>query len=265
MNASHTPTIHSATAMFPGYSYLEAIRLFVAGVSEPLYGEASSAAIQLCPQSSGHLDEAAVEALAASHPDTAFRLHANCRATDGFRMLDASTFSDYTRGYYEALADRSHRLGATAYSLHAGYAANCDLATMIDNVHRIQDIFGPSCQVAVEGLYPNAHRPQLMDSWAAYEAVMRAGLFQAVDCSHINIVARREGSRNFGLLRELISSPNTIEIHVSDNNGTNDAHAVLEQTPWWWPAISHAGPNAMVFSESNQVRHQARAAAAAAA
>jgi len=262
MNSSNAmlPTIHAATAMFPGFSPREAIRRISEGVTEPLFGDVSTAEIQLCPQNPGWLSDKACEELAAEFQNTRFRLHANAPVQKRHRMLDASTFSTDTHDYYRDLAERSRRLGARAYSLHAGYAENCDLPTMIDNIHRLQDLFGPDCTVAVEGLYPNSHRPQLMDSWQAYEAVMRSGIAMAIDCSHLNIVARKQRTCDTTLLNELVTAPNTVEVHISDNNGANDAHAVLEQAPWWWEAIKQVQPHTVVFTEANQVRYANRQA-----
>ena len=192
-NDRPVPVIHAATAMFPAVAVQEAVRRIVAGVSEPLYGAASTKHIQLCPQSFGELSPTACEQLVESYPDTSFRCHANARVLPRHLMLDASTFSDETEHYYRALADRSHRLGASAYSLHAGYAANATLGQMLDNVARIQALFG-DCAVAIEGLYPDRQRPQLMSTWAEYEQVLRAGVPLAVDLSHLQIVAKAERS-----------------------------------------------------------------------
>lgn len=248
------PPIHGATAMFPALPVTQAVANIVAGVDEPLYGRAGAVHIQLCPQSFGHLSEAACEAMAAKYPDTRFRLHANARVLSRLHLLDASTFNDDTRPYYAALADRSRRLGATVYSLHAGYADNATLAAMLDNVRRLQDLFGPDCTVAVEGLYPRRDRAQLMASWLEYETVLRAGVPMAIDLSHVHIVARHERSTGGDLLRALVSHPQTRELHVSANDGVHDNHRPLEREPWWWSELGHAGPNAIVFSESNQAR-----------
>lgn len=259
---THAPSIHASTAMFPGFSFAGAMERLAAGVSEPLFGEASLAHCQLCPQNPGHIDEAACELLVGKYPSTRFRLHANARVQRAHRLLDASTVSAATWDYYADLADRSRRLGARAYSLHAGFADNCDLSTMLDNVRRLQDLFGPDCIVAVEGLYPNAHRPQLMDTWDAYEAVMRAGVPMAIDLSHLNIVARKQRSRDEGLARDLVASASTIEIHLSANDGRSDQHSVLDASPWWWGLLKDANPAAVLFSEGNQVRDAAKAIAA---
>lgn len=164
-------------------------------------------------------------------------------------MRDASTLSDLTFPYYAALADRSARLGASGYTLHAGYRDGCTLPQMIDNVRRLQDVF--PCAVGVEGLYPRPDHPQLMDSWADYEAVLRAGLPLAVDLSHLNIVAFVHG-RHDDLVRELLASKQTIEVHLSANDGRRDSHSQLREPPWWWAMRHHIHPSAVVFSEGSQ-------------
>jgi len=243
--------IHCATACFPGLDLRACVARLHEGIDEPLLGALSTAHIQLCPQTPGELTEAVCEALAEDYPDTRFRLHANARVDTRLRMLDASTFCSSTLPYYARLADRSRRLGAEAYSLHAGYRANCTLDTMIDTVRRLTDLFG--IPVAVEGLYPRADRPQLMAGWAEYEAVMRAGLPIALDLSHLNIVQTKEGAHP-DLAAELMAYAGTLEVHVSGNDGKADSHAVLERAPWWYGLLDTAPAQAVVFSEGNQHR-----------
>lgn len=249
------PVVNAATACFPGMTVKTAIEAIIAGASEPMIGTLASSHIQCCPQNLGHLSEAVCEDLRASFPESKLRLHANARALPHHVRYDASTFSDDTRYYYEALADRSRRLGATTYSLHAGFKRNCTLPQMIDNLRRIQDIFG-DVQVAVEGLYPNKTNPQLMDTWDAYQAVLDAGVPLAIDVSHTKIVARAEGSVDEGLLRDLLASPTTIEVHLSDNNGVADHHDILRREPFWWHLLPTMNANAVVFSEGNQLRYR---------
>jgi hypothetical protein len=247
--------VNAATACFPGMTVKAAIEQILAGASEPMIGRLASQHIQCCPQNLGHLSEAVCEDLRASFPECTLRLHANARVLPHHVRYDASTFTDDTRHYYEALADRSRRLGATAYSLHAGFQRNCALPQMIDNVCRIQDIFGDMV-VAVEGLYPNAANPQLMDTWGAYQAVLDAGTPLAIDLSHTKIVARAAASTDEGLLRDLLASPTTIEVHISENNGVADHHDILRREPFWWHLLPSVNANAVVFSEGNQLRHR---------
>ena len=249
------PVVNAATACFPGMTVKAAIEQILLGASEPMIGTLAATHIQCCPQNLGHLSESACEDLRASFPQSTLRLHANARVLPHHVRYDASTFSDDTRHYYLALADRSRRIGASAYSLHAGYQRNCSLPQMIDNVRRIQDIFG-EVQVAVEGLYPNAVNPQLMDTWDAYQAVLDSGTPLAIDLSHTKIVARAAGSTDEGLLRDLLASPTTIEVHLSENNGVADHHDILRREPFWWHLLPCISANAVVFSEGNQLRHR---------
>lgn len=69
--------VHAATACFPGIDVHDAVARIHAGIAEPLLGTIRADHIQLCPQSSGHLDEGVCETLRERYPDTAFRLHAN--------------------------------------------------------------------------------------------------------------------------------------------------------------------------------------------
>lgn len=257
-------TIHAATAMFPGYTCEQALTAITRGVSEPVVGAISAQFAQLCPQSLGHLSERVCEELRERFPASQLRLHANARVMERHLLIDASSYSDDTRFYFQALADRSRRLGATAYSVHAGYRENCTFGQTLDNLARIQDIFGPDCRVGVEGLYPSRHRPQLMDSWAEYEAALRAGVDLAIDLSHLNVVAHAEGTTASGLLTELLASPATIEVHTSGNDGRKDSHDLLTETPWWWSYLDDIHPDAVVFTEANQLRAERRRASTSA-
>lgn len=255
-------TINASLAMFPGYTCEKALDLAAAGISEPFIGAIAVQHVQLAPQNIGTITEGVCEQLAQRHPGTRLRLHANARILPRHHLIDASNFGPDTRFYFEALADRSRRLGAPAYSVHAGYKENCSFGQLLDNVRRIQDIFGPDCCVAVEGLYRNAHRPQHMDCWREYEAVLAAGIPQAVDLSHLNIVARAERSHGGALLTELLASRNTIEIHCSANDGRRDEHSQLTEEPWWWASLAHVHPDAVLFTESDQLRAARRAGVA---
>lgn len=248
--------VHPASACLPGIPFAECVDQLVAGLTEPVFGAIDAAHIQLCPQTPGHLDEAACEALAANHPGTTFRLHANARVQPMLRLLDASNFNDLTQPYFEDLADRSRRLGASAYSLHAGYRRNATLAQTIDNTQRLADLFG--VPVALEGLYPRTDRPQLMDSWADYETALRSGVPLAIDLSHLNIVQRAEGIERPDLVAELLAAPQTIEVHLSDNNGVRDDHRVTTAAPWWIGLLDLIHPNAIVFTEGNHLNRRNR-------
>lgn len=251
--------IQSTTACFPGFKIRDALDHIAAGLSEPYLGKVGSDHVQLCPQNFGHLSEAECEGLLQDYPQMQLRLHANARVFNRHVLWDASHLSADTRPYFEALADRSRRLGASAMSIHAGYPEGCrNLQGMFDNMRRLQDeVFG-DVQVAVEGLYPHPKRPQLLSTWADYEALMQQGdIAYAIDLSHLNIVAHAQGQHD-DLVRDLIAAPQCIEIHVSGNDGRRDSHDLLREQPWWLPMLDQAGPNAVIFTESNHARPKAR-------
>jgi hypothetical protein len=255
-------TVHGTTACFPGFTVRAALARLREGASEPQLGALSTAHVQVCPQNFGRIDEAEAEALRAEFPEMRLRCHANARVLERHVMFDASTVSDDTLPYFHALADRCRRFGASVMSIHAGYEQNATHAQMVDNVRRLQgEVFG-DVQLAVEGLYPNAHRPQLLATWADYERALRTSVPIAVDLSHLNIVAHHDGAMQTDLVRELLASPTTLEVHLSDNTGTKDAHDVLARAPWWWPLLDAIGPHAIAFSEGNQTRSRPRSPAA---
>ena len=248
------PTIHATTACFPGATVRSALDRIQCGLSEPVIGPLSAAHIQLCPQNFGCLNEAEVESLRASYPDSAMRLHANARVLERHLLWDAASVSDHTLPFFNALADRSRRLGAAAMTIHAGVRAEATIDQMFDNVRRLQgEVFG-DIRIGVEGLYPHAKRPQLLSTWADHDRLLRAeDIDFAVDLSHLNIIATHEGVHD-DLVRELVASPRCIEVHVSGNDGERDQHEMLTEEPWWIGLLDHLGPNAIVFSESNHAR-----------
>ena len=247
----------ATTACFPGFSVRAALARIADGISEPLLGELGSAFVQLCPQNMGRITEQEAEALRADFAGMRLRTHANARVDPaGHRLLDLSTVTEHTLPYYRLLGDRNRRLGAACTSLHAGYREHCEtLQQMLDHRQRLQDeVFG-EIVLAVEGLYPNRRRPQVLDSWAEYEALLRSGAPFALDLSHLQIVAAAERCEHHDLVRELIGSRSCMEIHLSDNDSRSDAHLTLSVAPWWWEDLvtTPVQPGCVIFSEGNQL------------
>lgn len=255
-------TVHGTTACFPGFTVRAALARLRDGTCEPQLGPLSTAHVQVCPQNFGAVSVEEAEALRADFPEMQLRCHANARVLERHVLFDASTVNDDTFPYFAALADRSRRLGADTISIHAGYAKNTSLELMFDNVRRLQDEAFGDIRVAVEGLYPNKDRPNLLATWADYERALREGLFLAIDLSHLQIVAKHDGAMQLDLVRELLASPTTLECHLSDNDGSRDAHDVLARAPWWWPLLDALHPNAVAFSEGNHTRSRPRSPAA---
>lgn len=245
--------LNAATAMFPGETYLDAMEKLSTGYVSDAGLPVSLSQVQLCPQNHGVLSRGMLCTLQESYPETVFRLHATCRlAVNGYRRYEASTPLHVSHAYFEEMADLSAVIHAPVYSLHAGRRSEATLAEMIQNVTLLQDIF--HCPLAIEGLYPTRGETLLVSTWEEYRTLMESGLFYALDMSHLNIVSTRQREWDTGLVKALLEHPNCLEIHVSSNNGYSDAHLPLieDALPIWWPDLHLAGPNAVIFTESNQ-------------
>ena len=250
------PRVYGSAAAFPAFTYKEAAEALHAGVTEPLVGAVSPRKIQLCPQNRGHLTTRVALQLAGDFPETEFRLHANVQVAERRGIYDASTYgkSEFIQ-HFKAVRTLCQALESPVYTLHAGSQQNCTLRQMIDNVRWLQDSM-PDTTVGVEGLYPLPAKPQLMDTWDAYQAVYDAGICVALDLSHLNLLPNRPDRDS--IVRDWLRRPQTVEIHISDNDGSRDQHRLLNAAtpPWWWPLLNDSLPHlpytTTIFSESNQ-------------
>lgn len=252
MSAAITSRV--SLACWPGLDYSQVPEVVAHPPDEPLFGRLSTAHVQIVPQTIGLLDEEQADSLRAAFPDIQFRLHANVRVLPRHRMADLSTF-DTDLDWFRQAAVISRRIGAPAYSAHAGYRRNATLAQVIENARRCADLFG--CPVAIEGLYPDRHNTQLVSTWTGYRTVFGSGVPYALDLSHLNIVAHQSG-REDGLVAEMLACERCIEVHVSDNDGSGDWHQVCTDEPWWYSLLSHINPSAVIFSEGNHRRRRIR-------
>lgn len=250
--------VQATTACLPGRKHYEAVAALHQGIEEPLVGKLGHEHVQLCPQHPTRVDDELVDRLLADFPDTRFRLHASVRLAGGVESIghdkrrviyDASNVGDW--GWFREAARLSQRLGATVYTVHAGRRENATLSQMRDNVSRMIEMFG--CLVGVEGLYPERGQ-WLVQDWHEYAWLLDSGVHFAVDLSHLNIVARKSGVWESGLVKELLASPRCLEVHLSDNDGMSDRHQRLEQQPVWWEWLSYVHPDAVVFSEGMQAK-----------
>lgn len=207
--------------------------------------------MQFVPQSFGSLTEEVVDTLIAAFAQVRFRLHANVRVLPVHRVADLSGFPLHADWFQQA-ARISQRLAAPAYTAHSGSRSEATLTEMLDHARRCADLFG--CAVGVEGQYPAKGDPWLVSNWAEYRQLFQSGVPYAIDLSHLNILAARSGTRENGLLQEMLACERCIEVHVSDNDGRGDWHQVCEQPPWWLPQLQHINPDAVVFSEGNHRR-----------
>lgn len=245
--------VYTASAAFPGQTYLRALAQ-LQGCRE-WFGELCFDKVQICPQHQQRLDQKVIEELKEAYPQTQFRLHANCwvhteRNIDG---LDLSNLTQENISLFEPLAKAHQQLNGDVYSLHAGYIEQCNREDLSDHIRRAEDLF--DCPVAVEPLYPSEKNYHL-SSFDDLKWLLDQDLPFALDLSHYQIMARHEQyDIHAPLLIDLLESPNCLEIHVSDNNGQRDAHATLQQEPWYWSFLVDAykrNPSLNVFTEGNQ-------------
>lgn len=243
----------ASLACWPGARYPQAIERVMEGPVEPLWGPICISRVQLVPQTLGCLTEELASWLTHRWPGTEFRLHANVRILPQHRMVDLGNLRDH--GDWLAQAARvSQQLKAPAYTAHAGRRSQSSMESMLDNLRLAADVFG--CPVGVEGMYPATGDPWLISTWHEYRLLLDCGLPYALDLSHIHILATHSGRREAGLLQELLSSEQCIELHVSANDGSHDAHQPCRTPPpWWFDHLNYLNPCAAVFSEGNQ-RHQ---------
>lgn len=265
--------VNGSTASWPGSTPVEAIQKLLAGVEEPLLGRVHTDHIQICPQNRGVLDEAGVAEILASLPRTSRpRLHANVRVfsmathgSPGFspNAHDASTGMKARMGdsFFKRIAELSNMLKAPAYTLmlkapaytlHAGARNNANLETMKANVLEVQELM--QIPVGVEGLYPQGGR-WLIQDWSEYAWLLNSGLKYAIDMSHLHIVATQSGRYELNLVKELISSSNCIEAHISGNDGDRDSHQVVKENFWWLDAMPCIHENCVIFAEGDHRKH----------
>lgn len=255
------PKIHLSFAAYPGYRHEESAQRAhqeksSGALMEPALGEISLDHIQIVPQNRGVFDIEAAHALREQYPNSQFRLHANVHVMPRRMIYDISNF-EQNKAWFEYAAKVSQALGAAAYSAHAGYKKEATLDEVFANTLRIQDLFGH--KVAVEGLYRDKEDTQQLSTWADYARLLEAGVYYALDLSHLNIVAFTERKREHTLVQELLASPFCIEVHVSDNNGRGDQHAPCNRAPWWTVHLEHVNPDAIFFSEGNRRLEEAKA------
>lgn len=245
------PAVRTSLACWPGLPHLQAMELAVRGPQEPLFGALQLDHVQLVPQGADVLDEQLVEVLLHRWPQTSFRLHANVRVLPQRRLADLGGFCSHL-DWFRAAARIHQALGATVYSAHAGRRRDASFAEMLDNARRCADLFG--CPVAVEGMYPRSGAGAdefLASTWEEYQALLQSSVPYALDLSHLNILAHLSGQLDLPLVRELLASPACLEVHISANDGSHDAHGVLNEPTWWCPLLAHLQPAAVLFSEGN--------------
>lgn len=250
--------INAVSACWSSYSYQDAIRLIHEGTVEPVFGKLAHEHVQLCPQHSQYLSEEVIDELMLDYPETQFRLHSDVRLVNKRGVtIDLIDFNEDTLWYFKTLAKFSKQMGAKLYSLHAGVRGDKTMNDLFEKCNQLREIF--DCDIAIEGHYPFKNGKYLVSSWKEYEELFKSGLPYALDLSHLNIVAHREGWQ-YDLTQEMLSSPQCREVHLSFNDGIMDSHYISQehhQKEWeiWKSMVEKAHKNAVIFSEGNQVLH----------
>ena len=241
-------------AAFPCLTHEAAIKVAMAYAHrEPLLGHLHTDHLQLVPQNRGQLTPEFAQSIAAAHPNTQFRLHANTHVTERRVFADLSGWTVY-REFFSAAATVSKALKALAYSAHAGARAQATCIEVLDYARRASDLFG--CPVAVEGHYPTPKEngKWLFSTWEEYRMLFDSGVPYALDLSHLNIVAHQSGTNEMQLVNEMLACERCIEVHLSDNDGNGDHHRVSGSAkPWWWSLTDSIHESAVVFTEGNHL------------
>ena len=252
--------VQGTTACWPGYSHREALLALHRGTYEPWLGRLGITHVPLCPQNRGRVDEETAVCLRQAFPRVRFRLHANVRVCPSSRhgMGDAAS-CEIDSAHFKAIARVSALLEADAYTLHAGARSAGTPESVRAAVLALEERLG--IPVGVEPMYPDPKQTWLLSSWDEYRWLLESDIRYALDLSHLNILARRSRWTDYGLTGALLAHPRCIEIHVSDNDGHCDHHALLTRAPWWWGCLEEAAklnPGAVIFSEGNQLRRKPR-------
>lgn len=249
--------INAVTACWSSLSYQQAVQKIAEGTVEPILGQLSFDHVQLCPQHPDFISYELLDFLQEKYPSIQFRLHSDIRLINkrGITM-DLVDFTPENLWYFKTIAEFSNYIKAPAYSLHAG-VRKIILEQLFEKYYQLQDLF--DCPIAIEGHYPFGNDKYLINSWSEYEAMFNAGINYALDLSHLNIVAHREGWQ-FDLTKEMLASSQCKEIHISFNEGKMDNHLIAtnEQQELWnlfKSMIEQSSPSADIFSEGNQVLH----------
>ena len=230
---------------------MDAMNYAMAGkfACNPLASEISLNHVQICPQNFGTVDESMIERL-NEFPNTRFRLHANVGLFAQRRVVDLANWGDEKfRPYWDRLIEVNGKLRGPAYTLHAGLRNDAKLTDLFGYVLDLESQM--QCPVGIEGMYPAKGNPYLCSSWTEYRQLFDSGVRYALDLSHLNIVARTERRVETGLVKEMLASPNCIEIHVSGNDGRHDQHRAIDGSEWWIELLDQSHSGAVVFAEGN--------------
>lgn len=246
------PPVHLSLGSYGRLSHEAAIKQAV--LSNPscqLLGALSTRHLQLCPQNQGQVTEELAVRLRQEFPETQFRLHANVQVESKPRWVDWCDWQD-AKDWFKQVSRISSSLGTSVYTAHAGRRGQASLAQVLDFVREAEQVMG--MQVGIEGHYPTPNDHWLISSWAEYRSLLESGVSYALDLSHLHILACQSSCIEVKLVKEMLASPQCLEVHVSGNDGSGDQHRSLDSfnPPWWMSLLHHTHADAVVFSEGKQ-------------
>ncbi len=244
--------VNASLAAWPMARHADALKSALDGASDPVFGRLAIDHIQLVPQNRGILTEEAVAQLREMAPLSQLRLHANVRVLPEHRFADLTNAHQHW-DYFLRLAEVHKATGASVYSAHSGLKAEGTWEQTVANIQRLQDLLG--CPVAIEGQYPSVKAMHL-SSWEEYASLLDSGLYYVIDLSHLHILATKSRRTEVALTRELLANRRCLEVHLSDNDGRGDWHALCGRHVWWMDLLDVIHPVATVFSEGNQKRKE---------
>jgi len=251
MNILASRPVHISLGAYGRLPHDQAITAALASPPvEPLLGTLNPSRLQLCPQNRGRITVDLASQLRQDYPGVEWRLHANVHIWEQRRVVDLCDWPD-ARAWFADVARVSAALQAPAYTAHAGKRAGSSVSAVITHAQEIEQLFG--IPVGIEGHYPTPRDTWLFSSWEEYRLLLESGVHYALDLSHLHILAVQSGRIEWGLVKEMLSSEQCLEVHVSGNDGRGDQHRPLDCVPWWFSLLPYMHPNAAVFSES---RHQ---------
>ena len=242
--------VNASLAAWPMARHADALKSALDGASDPVFGRLAIDHIQLVPQNRGMLTEALVAELREMAAHSQLRLHANVRVLPEHRFADLTNAHQHW-DYFLWLAEVHRACGASIYTAHSGARKDGSWQQTLANIHRLEDLLG--CPVGIEGQYPSS-KPMHLSRWHEYARLLEEDVYYVIDLSHLNIVATKSGRYETVLVRELLACERCIEVHLSDNDGSGDWHALCARQVWWMDLLDAIHPGAVVFSEGNQRR-----------
>lgn len=250
--SSLSKSVHVSLGMYGRMPHALAIETALSNPPfDSLLGQLSTRRLQICPQNLGRIDREFAASLRVYYPAIEWRLHANVQINQSPKRVDLSDWPK-EQDWFSELRDVSVAVQAPVYTAHAGRRDHASVKEVLRYAHEAEQLLG--IPVGIEGHYPTKGNYWLFSSWHEYRQLLESGARYALDLSHLHILATSTNQIERTLVQELLNSPQCLEVHLSDNDGTGDQHHPLSQAsvPWWWSTLPYLHSDAVIFSEGKQ-------------